>query len=128
MTRIASQLLDAYLKCPTKCWLRSVGEQATDSTFAQCAQAQNESYGAAETRRLLSRTQQNEFIISPSPESLKSGKWRLAVGVLAKTPHLESYLHALERLPPERRGKPAPFIAIRFVSTNKINKEAKLML
>src|SRR6266705_1822162 len=29
---ITSRLLEAYLKCPTKCWLRSAGEQITDST------------------------------------------------------------------------------------------------
>jgi predicted RecB family nuclease len=126
MTQITSHLLEAYLKCPTKCWLRSAGEQITDSTFAQSAQAQNESYGA-EIRRLLSRTQQSECRISPSPDNLKAGKWRLATGVLAQTPRLESYLHAVECLPPERRSKPAHFIAIRFVSTNKLNKEAKLM-
>src|ERR1700722_13492371 len=128
MTQITSHLLEAYLKCPTKCWLRSAGEQIIDSMFAQCAQAQNESYGTAEIRRLLSRTQQSECMISPSRDNLKAGKWRLATGVLAQTPRLESCLHAVECLPPERRGKPAHFIAIRFVSTNKLNKEAKLML
>jgi predicted RecB family nuclease len=127
MTQITSHLLEAYLKCPTKCWLRSAGEQITDSTFAQSAKAQNESYGA-EIRRLLSRTHQSECMISPSGDNLKAGKWRLATGVLAQTPRLGSYLHAVECLPPDRRGKPAHFIAIRFVSTNKLNKEAKLML
>jgi predicted RecB family nuclease len=128
MTRITSRLLEAYLKCPTKCWLTSVGEQSAAGTFARCAQAQNESYRAAEIRQLLSRTPQSECMISPSPESLKVGKWHLATGLLARTLHLESYLHAVECLPPERRGKPATMIVIRFVTTNKLNSEAKLML
>jgi predicted RecB family nuclease len=125
---ITSDLVEAYLKCPTKCWLKSAGEQITDSTCAQCAKAQNESYGTAEIRRLLSKTHQSESVIFPSADKLKASKWRLATGVLAQTPHLESYLHAVECLPSKQRGKPANFIAIRFVSTNKLSKDGKLLL
>ena len=125
---ITSHLLEAYLKCPTKCWLRSAGEQITDSTCTQCTQAQNESYGTAEIHRLLSRTHPSECMFSPSADNLKAGKWRLATGVLAQTPHLESYLQAVERLPSQGRGKPANFIAIRFVPTNKVSKDARLLL
>jgi hypothetical protein len=34
----------------------------------------------------------------------------------------------VERLPSERRGKPAQFIPIRFDPTNKLGKDAKLLL
>lgn len=124
---ITSYLLEAYLKCPTKCWLRSAGEQVTDSAYVQCTQARNESYATAEIRRLLLRTHQSECIVSPSADQLKAGKWRLWTGVLAQTPHLEACLHAAERLPSAVRGKPAHIIAIRFISTNKISKDAKLL-
>ncbi len=124
---ITSRLLEAYLKCPTKCWLRSAGEQVTDSAYTQCAQAQNESYGAAEIHRLLLRADHSECMNSPSAEDLKAGKWRLATGVFAQTPHLESYVHAVERLPPEGRGN-ARFVAIRFIPDNKVSKDAKLLI
>jgi len=125
---ISSCLLEAYLKCPTKCWLRSAGEQITDGTCVQCTQARNESYVAAEIRRLLSRTLQSECMLSPSADHLKACKWRLSTGVLAQTPNLESYIHAVECLPSARRGKPAHIIVTRFISTNKISKDAKLLL
>jgi len=128
MTRITPQLLEAYLKCPTKCWLISVGEQTGSDTFIQYAQAQNESYRAAETRQLLSTIPQSECVIAPSPESIKAGNWHLATGLLARTPNLESHLHAVECSPPERHGKPASMVVIRFVATNKLNSDAKLML
>lgn len=67
-------------------------------------------------------------MVSPSADNLKAGKWILATGVLAQAPHLESHLHAVERLPSQGRGKPAHFIAIRFVLTNKVSKDAKLLL
>jgi len=125
---ITSYLLEAYLKCPTKCWLRSAGEQVTDSAYVQCTQAQNDSYATAQIRRLLSKTHQSECIVSPSADQLKAGKWRLSTGVLAQTPHLEACLHAVERLPSAGRGKPAHISAIHFISTNKISKDTKLLL
>lgn len=125
---ITSHLLEAYLKCPTKCWLRSAGQQVTDSTCTQYTQAQNESYSTAGIHRLLLRAEQSQCTISPSADDLKAGKWRLATGVLVQTPHLESYLHAVERLPPEGRGKRAGFVAIRFVPANKVSKGAKLLI
>ena len=121
---ITSYLLEAYLKCPTKCWLRSAGKQIMDSTCVQT----NESYATAEIRRLLSKTHQGECMISPSADNLKAGKWRLATDVLAQTPHLESHLHAVECLPSEDHNKPAQFIPIRFVPTNKLSKDTKLVL
>jgi hypothetical protein len=59
---------------------------------------------------------------------LKAGKWRLATDVLAQTPHLESYLHAVESFPSKGRGKPAQLIALRFVPTNELAKNTKLLI
>src|SRR6266480_1585381 len=72
--RLTSHLLEAHLKCPTKCWLRSAGEQLTDST---CTQAQN-AYRTTGIHRLLSKTHQSACIISLSADNLKADKWRLA--------------------------------------------------
>lgn len=41
---------------------------------------------------------------------------------------MESDLHAMERIPSEGQGKPPQFIPIRFVSTNKLNRDDKLLL
>src|SRR6516162_1866402 len=83
--RLTSQLLEAYLHCPTKCWLRSVGERITDSTHVSFTHAQNESFHTAAIQRLLSNAHQNEWIPSPSPVSLIAGEWRLAIRVLAQS-------------------------------------------
>ena len=122
---ITSHLLEAHLKCPTKCWLRSVGEQITDIT---CTQAQNELYRTTEIHRLISKTHQSACIMSVSADNLKADKWRLATGFLAQTRHLESNLDAAECLPSEGRGRPGQIIPIRFFFTNKLSKDAKLLL
>jgi len=125
---ITTPLLAAYLKCPTKCWHRSGGEQVTGGTYAQWFQAQDESYCTTGIHQLLSERHQGECIASPSADNLKAGKWRLATNVLARIKMMESDVHAVERLPSEGRGKPAQFIPIRFDPTNKPGKDAKLLL
>ena len=74
---IALALLEAYVKCPTKCWLISKREPMSDSGHAQWVQARNEAYLASGVQRLLSETTHAECIISPSADKLKTGKWGL---------------------------------------------------
>jgi predicted RecB family nuclease len=126
--KITPNLLEAYRMCPTKCWLRSAGEQITDRTGAQYTLAEDESYRAVAIDLMFSGTDEIECMRSPDADSLKAGTWRVATDVLAQTPHLESRLHAVESLPLEGRGDPARLIAIRFVAANKLTKDARLLL
>ena len=41
---VSSPLFEAYLECPTKCWLRSRAEPTTGNAYAEWARAQNEAY------------------------------------------------------------------------------------
>ena len=105
---------------------------------------------------MLGAVPETERVVAPlAGESFKAAKWRLAVDLVAQTPDrgadsqvresqpneetrglggprseqlLESRLHAVERVPSEGRGKPAQFIPIRFVFTNKLGKDDKLLL
>ena len=85
---ITPSLFEAFLKCPTKCWLRATSETPSGNTYAEWVQSQNDSYRATETDRLLAERPPAESARSPSPESLKSSKWRLAVDVVVRTPPL----------------------------------------
>jgi predicted RecB family nuclease len=93
-------------------------------------------------------------VTPPVTENLKNAKWRLAVDLVAQTPDtsadshvresgscgnetrgapsseqvLESRLHAVERVPSEGRGKPAQFVPIHFVFSNKLTKDDRLLL
>ena len=126
---ITSHLFEAYLKCPTKCWLRSQGEPGEGNGYAAWTQSQNEIYRSEGIRRLIEGVPQNERIIAPPvSDSPRSAKWRLAVDLLTQAQSLESRMHAVERVPSEGRGKPAQFIPIHFVFTNKLAKDAKLLL
>jgi len=41
---------------------------------------------------------------------------------------IEARLHAIERVPPEGRGKPTKFVPIRFAFQNKLNNDERMML
>src|SRR5439155_1880850 len=127
--RITPDLFGAYLKCPTKCFLRVHGEAPSGNAYAEWVRSQNECYRSAGVVRLRERVPQVEWADStPDAPDLKTAKWRLAVDFPAQTQNLECRLHALERVPSEGRGKPTQFIPVRFIFTNKLTKDDKLML
>jgi predicted RecB family nuclease len=59
---------------------------------------------------------------------VQSAKWRFAVETTARAQNLESTIHAVERLKSEGQEKEDLFIPIRFIFTNKLQKDAKLLL
>jgi predicted RecB family nuclease len=77
-----AQLFEAYLKCPTKCWLRSRGETGGGSPYADWVEEQNENYRVAGVRRLQETVPEGECIVAPPiGEIPKGGRWRLAFDV-----------------------------------------------
>lgn len=130
--KITSDVFEAYLKCPTKCWLRAVGETSAGSTYSNWVIEQNHSYRTTEIGRLVAASPNVEVVHSPSMGNLKAAKWRLAsnLSVQAKIDScvIDSEVHVVERLPSEGRGKSAQFIPIRFVFSNKLSKDDKMLL
>jgi len=130
--KITPDLFQAYLKCPTKCWLRAAGEPSIGNTYAEWVKTQDESFRASETARLVVESSNGEVAASPEAENLKSAKWLLATNVAvranANSCAVESNIAALERIPSEGRGKAAQFVPIRLVFRNKLTKDDKLLL
>jgi predicted RecB family nuclease len=126
---ITSELFEAYLECPTKCWLRSQGETDGANAYANWTRAKSQTYRSKGIENLIEWVPQNERAIAPSiAENPKAAKWRMGVDLLARKQDLESRLHAVERIPSEGRGKAAQFIPTRFIFTNKLGKNDKLLL
>src|SRR6266436_555672 len=136
---ITPSLFEAFLKCPTKCWLRFTGESPTGNTYAEWVQAEQESYRADAAKQLIANAAADKCAVAPVPEDLKTAKWPLAAdmpvqvelrssrrnGAQTSTVEteqslltsaattVESRLHTVERVPSEGRGKAAQFIPIR---------------
>ena len=86
--KITDYLFEAFLKCPTKCWLRAANETPTGNIYAEWVTTQNEAYRVAETKRLLAKTPQADSAVSPPTDNLKVAKWRLAVDIAVTAPDL----------------------------------------
>jgi predicted RecB family nuclease len=130
--RITANMFEAYLKCPTKCWLRTTGERFSGSAFAEWVKTQDDFYRATETDRLVAQFPNDEIAFSPPTGNVRSAKWQAAFGLTMQAPTeygaLESELHAIERASPTMEGNPTEFIPIRFVFANKLDKDHKLLL
>ncbi|MBI5049594.1 MAG: TM0106 family RecB-like putative nuclease, partial [Nitrospirae bacterium] len=126
---ITSYLFEAYLQCPTKCFLRSVGETGHGNAYVDWIKTQNGMYRKTGVKRLMEEYSQGESIIGLlETNDLKAAKWWLAVDFVARTHDLESTIHAVERISSEDPGKPIQFIPIRFIFNNNLTMDDKLLL
>jgi hypothetical protein len=82
---ITALIFEAFLKCPTKCWLRFTSEPPSGNAYAEWVQTENESYRAAAAKRLLANMTESEYAISPAAVNRKTSQWRFAVDVPART-------------------------------------------
>ena len=85
--RITSPLFDAFLKCATKCHLRSLGEIGSGNEYAEWVRGRDESYQREAALGLQEGVPETERVVAPpATENLKAAQWRLAVDLLAQTP------------------------------------------
>ena len=92
-------------------------------------QDQQASYRSEEVKRFTEGAAQNQCVTGPiDRENVQSAKWRFAIETTARAQNLESTIHAVARVTSEVQDKLELFIPIRFVFTNKLDKDAKLLL
>ncbi len=126
---ITSYIFEAYLKCPSKCFFRSLGETGTGNAYADWTHARNISYQRDGMTRMKERAANNEWASGPlDRKELKSAKWRLAIDSKTCAQNLESTIHAVERVPCDTPGGPAQFTPMRFIFKNKLSRHDKLMV
>ena len=126
---ITSHLFEAYLKCPTKCLLRSRGETGAENSYANWVRAQQLSYTSEGIKQLVKGLATDEVITKTiDSKETQSPKWCLAIQTIAHTRNLESIIHAVEHRTPEGEEKPASIVPIKFINTNTVHKHDKLSL
>jgi hypothetical protein len=100
---VTSQLFEAYLACPTKCFLRSIGEVSTGNAFATWNQTRSESYRLDGAKRLTADHPHEFDLSSTEPGRWKNAPWRFAVaqGIgarnLVTSPHVIQWENRPER-------------------------------
>jgi len=126
---ITSNLFEAYLKCPTKCFLRSRGEAGAGNEYADWERVQTELYRNDRIKDLKSIAARDGGLITAClKENSKTTDREYAFDFVARAAHLESHIHFVERTPPKDPDTPAQFVPTRFIYTNKINRDDKLLL
>jgi hypothetical protein len=123
---ITSELLEAHLACPTKCYLRSIGEVGSGNAYAAWDKARGESYRREAIGRLAASLSQDLVCRRTEPSRLKKARWQLALDQVFRAEDLEANIHAVQRL---LREKPqtSELTPIRFVRTNKLSHADRLM-
>jgi predicted RecB family nuclease len=113
-----------------KCWLRAkqTCEAATENAYSQWVERQLAAHRSKGIESLFAAISETECAISVQKAALKTAKWCLAANVFVNAGKAESCLHALERIPPEGRGKSVQFVPIRFIPTEKVTPDDKLTL
>jgi len=125
---ITSQLFEAFVKCPTKCWLKHSGENATGNEYAAWVHTRAEAYRLEGIKRLVSEVPDAECVSASLTMNLKTATWRMAADLSARSPNLETRIAIVERVPSAGRGKAAQFIPIRFALANKVDRDEKLLV
>ena len=126
---ITADLFEAYLKCPTKCFLRSRGEAGVGNAYADWVRSQTDSYRNEQIKELTTiAARDGRIMTAPLTENPKAAEWGYIFDFVARAQNLQSNIHVVERTPPDEFGRPIQFIPIRFIYTNKINKDDKILL
>ena len=127
--KISSALFEAFLKCPTKCFLLSVGETKTGNVYAEWQQVHSDSYRSEGIKCLMVEPSRDEsVVVLNGGDKLKTANWRLVADVVASAQEFESAIHMVERFPPEGRSRSNQLIPIQLNSRNKLSRDDKLLL
>ena len=126
---VTADLIEAYLKCPTKCFLLSRGEVGAGNAYADWARTKSTSFRREGVRRLIAGVAADKCVTSMSAtESLRVAQWQFAIDSEARSQNLQCACHALKCIPSLGRDRAAQFMPIRYVSRNKPTRDDKLLV
>src|ERR1019366_2940692 len=129
MAIITTDLVAAFLKCPTKCFLRAHAEGQTGNTYADWVRAKSDAFRRQGIKRLLAGVAPDKCATGTAAmESGRSPQWQFAVDFVAQNGNLVCSCHALERISCPGRHRGAEFVPVRFVFSNKVTRHDKLLL
>ena len=105
---VTSRLFETYLACPTKCFLRSIGEVAANNDFAIWNETRREAY------RLRRRPEANDrppFGVGSRTSRTghwKNVQWHFALNLVVRAENLEANLQVVQRSPAARKEQVIP--------------------
>src|SRR5437763_7682135 len=126
---ITDDLVEAFLKCPTKCFLRSRGEAGAGNAYAAWVRTNDEVFRVEGNKRLVAGVAPDKCATgTQAMGTLKPAQWHLCMDFAVQSQNLQCSCHAVEQIPSTGRGRTAQFVPTRFVFRNKLNRDDKLLL
>ena len=122
---VTSQLIEAYLACPTECFLQSIGQASTGNAFATWNHTRSESYRLDGIKTLIGDDAHQCDLSTIEPGHWKTAPWPFALAQGINAQNLVASPHVIQRLPPEEAGKSPQIVPIRFVPANKLSRSDK---
>src|SRR6266480_760303 len=108
---ITEDIVEAFLKCPTKCFLRSRGESGTGNAYAAWARTKNDVFRIEGTKRLEPGVAPDECAIGTKVMgSLKPAQWHLGIYFAVQSQNLQCSCQVMEQIPAAGRGRTAQFV------------------
>ena len=121
---VTSSLLQAFMACPTKCYLLYAGEIPADGEYTNWAITRRESYRQAAISNLTAHASKAGIASLESVLS-KNAPWQFAVEKIVSAKGWEADIALIQRIPQE--GTTCEFVPISFVAANKLSAADKTM-
>src|SRR6266581_8464561 len=125
---ITTGLIEAFLKCRTKCYLRAREEVKTGNAYADWVRTESDVFRSEGIKRLVAGVAPDKCATGSAARSGRSAQWQLALDFVARSENLQCSCHAMERIPSAGRGRAAQFVPIRFVFSNKLTRHDRVLL
>jgi predicted RecB family nuclease len=125
---ITEEIFAAFLKCDTKAYLQYSGTLGTQSEFNQRAQNQREEYKESCRDLLCAALHTPWFVGTPDLPSLKGRCYHLVLDYVVAQSDINVRLDALVLSRVKRARLDCPYIPVRFVPSEKLSTDDKLML
>ena len=125
---ITEEIVAAFLKCKTKAYLKHSGTPGAQSEFSLWRQHQREEYRESCRELLCSALHTSSFAGTPNLQSLKDRRHHLVLDYMVAEGEIHARLDALMLSLVRRARLDCPYIPIRFVPSEKLSMNDKLLL
>jgi predicted RecB family nuclease len=127
---VTSALFEAYLKCPTKCFLKARGASDNgENAYANSIQIQSQVYREKVGKQLSDKLVSPVSIATFTHIGDRGARKRRLPTKFGTDPvEVISNIHAIERVPSDSRNKRSFLIPVRFVFANKLTRDDKLLI
>src|ERR1700693_2449213 len=126
---ITTDLVAAFLKCPTKCFLRAHAEVETGNAYADWVRTKDGLFRSEGIKRLVAGVAPDKCVSGiTATEAGRSARWQLALDFISRSEGLQCSCSAVERIPSAGGGQAVQVVPIHFVFSNKLTRHDRLLL